>query len=118
MSEPPEPNDAVEPVTLDELVALMAGELTEAEEARLRMRMARDPHADTLLQQLQGVDALFDRPDRPANEPEIPPELDARLRAFVADLVRRRAEGELGDCLLYTFSSPRDLSTSRMPSSA
>ena len=27
-------------------------------------------------------------------------------------------EGEFGDCLLYTSPSPRDLSTSRMPSSA
>ena len=30
----------------------------------------------------------------------------------------RNAEDEFKDCLLYTSPSPRDLSTSRMPSSA
>ena len=34
----------------------------------------------------------------------------------LADIFVRRAEG--GACLLYTSPSPRDLSTSRMPSSA
>ena len=33
-------------------------------------------------------------------------------------LVLQAVEGELSDCLLYTSPSPRDLSTSRMPSSA
>ena len=31
---------------------------------------------------------------------------------------RRQARSQLKDCLLYTSPSPRDLSTSRMPSSA
>ena len=31
---------------------------------------------------------------------------------------RRQARAQLKDCLLYTSPSPRDLSTSRMPSSA
>ena len=30
----------------------------------------------------------------------------------------KRREADLKDCLLYTSPSPRDLSTSRMPSSA
>ena len=34
------------------------------------------------------------------------------------DLFRRLQTVELGACLLYTSPSPRDLSTSRMPSSA
>ena len=33
-------------------------------------------------------------------------------------LKQRKAAGTLNDCLLYTSPSPRDLSTSRMPSSA
>ena len=32
--------------------------------------------------------------------------------------VRRIKNDQTGDCLLYTSPSPRDLSTSRMPSSA
>ena len=48
------------------------------------------------------------------------PELDARL---VADAVARQLEARISfrraiNCLLYTSPSPRDLSTSRMPSSA
>ena len=41
------------------------------------------------------------------------------LRAFHQDLARLDALSSLDeDCLLYTSPSPRDLSTSRMPSSA
>ena len=36
----------------------------------------------------------------------------------LADLALRRFLDLLDDCLLYTSPSPRDLSTSRMPSSA
>jgi len=32
--------------------------------------------------------------------------------------VAKTQDDEVGDCLLYTSPSPRDLSTSRMPSSA
>ena len=32
--------------------------------------------------------------------------------------IEKRIQNELGYCLLYTSPSPRDLSTSRMPSSA
>ena len=35
-----------------------------------------------------------------------------------ATLLAEAIAGEAGDCLLYTSPSPRDLSTSRMPSSA
>ena len=42
---------------------------------------------------------------------------DAYLRERRAGR-KRRDEREYYDCLLYTSPSPRDLSTSRMPSSA
>ena len=42
------------------------------------------------------------------------PELSLLLAAFALGLVLLK----LGTCLLYTSPSPRDLSTSRMPSSA
>ena len=49
-------------------------------------------------------------------------ELAAALRAYRADhaawTAARREREELTACLLYTSPSPRDLSTSRMPSSA
>ena len=35
-----------------------------------------------------------------------------------ADLLKEDGEAAVGGCLLYTSPSPRDLSTSRMPSSA
>ena len=44
-----------------------------------------------------------------------------RDRAVFEDLLYqniRQAGGQTGACLLYTSPSPRDLSTSRMPSSA
>ena len=40
------------------------------------------------------------------------------LRELMRDFVRRQREAREYDCLLYTSPSPRDLSTSRMPSSA
>ena len=58
------------------------------------------------------------------NLAEVPLSLDvlADLHAGVydardAEILRQRAEQD-PDCLLYTSPSPRDLSTSRMPSSA
>ena len=47
-----------------------------------------------------------------------------KLLAYVKDVTETTVWGKLGDiigdigCLLYTSPSPRDLSTSRMPSSA
>ena len=43
-----------------------------------------------------------------------------RLMEFRETLLEKqnRVEGEYHNCLLYTSPSPRDLSTSRMPSSA
>ena len=46
------------------------------------------------------------------------PEIAARSHVEMIDGVARRAMLEAGICLLYTSPSPRDLSTSRMPSSA
>ena len=37
---------------------------------------------------------------------------------FIADTLRKSKDGAQAACLLYTSPSPRDLSTSRMPSSA
>ena len=56
----------------------------------------------------------------------IRPGRPAKLQAVIAALVRQQAEQGFaesvldrgGHCLLYTSPSPRDLSTSRMPSSA
>ena len=42
----------------------------------------------------------------------------ARLGTLILDRHRRDIVKDLGVCLLYTSPSPRDLSTSRMPSSA
>ena len=54
--------------------------------------------------------------------------LDTNVLSFPASDAAKKISGELGDiamsipyiktCLLYTSPSPRDLSTSRMPSSA
>ena len=49
------------------------------------------------------------------------PELAARAHAQTIDVIVSRAITDAGvsyHCLLYTSPSPRDLSTSRMPSSA
>ena len=39
-------------------------------------------------------------------------------RKSTSNLNQAKAERQLNNCLLYTSPSPRDLSTSRMPSSA
>ena len=43
---------------------------------------------------------------------------DRKYMAMLEDFWLPRREGGRGTCLLYTSPSPRDLSTSRMPSSA
>ena len=48
---------------------------------------------------------------------EIHQRVELDERTLVTTLTKRMAE-ELANCLLYTSPSPRDLSTSRMPSSA
>ena len=40
------------------------------------------------------------------------------LEPILHDSTERDESDEIEDCLLYTSPSPRDLSTSRMPSSA
>ena len=42
----------------------------------------------------------------------------ARAKVVAGELEHELEELQSGDCLLYTSPSPRDLSTSRMPSSA
>ena len=41
-----------------------------------------------------------------------------RTQLFAGLVIARRGSGVNASCLLYTSPSPRDLSTSRMPSSA
>ena len=43
---------------------------------------------------------------------------DAVVQAAIADEAVDEARLQISNCLLYTSPSPRDLSTSRMPSSA
>lgn len=88
MNQPEEPGH-VEPITLDELTWLLAGELSEAEEADLRMRMTRDPQATATLDRLRGAT----EPCTTAVPEEMPPDVTDRLRAHLAELGRRRAEG-------------------------
>ena len=51
------------------------------------------------------------------NSDQITEKID-QLRKDLFDLRFKQATRQLNDCLLYTSPSPRDLSTSRMPSSA
>ena len=87
----PRPDDEV---TLAELAALRAGELSTEEEARLRMRMARDPEAEDKLWALDNVHRLFEKPGpAPADLPtEMPYDVAARLQARIAEQALRRAE--------------------------
>ena len=48
----------------------------------------------------------------------IDPIKDAHRKAVTAQLLENQEIALREDCLLYTSPSPRDLSTSRMPSSA
>jgi hypothetical protein len=81
-------------VTLDELAALRAGELSAVEEAKLQMRIARDPEGADKLWALDNVHRLFEPPD--PSEAELPPEMPyhvaARLQARIAEEALRRAE--------------------------
>ena len=45
-------------------------------------------------------------------------ESESIIRAIAEDTIRQKSIDVAEDCLLYTSPSPRDLSTSRMPSSA
>ena len=87
----PGPDDEV---TLDELAALRAGELSAEQEARLRMRMAHDPRAEDKLWALDNVHRLFKKPGpAPADLPvEMPYDVAARLHAKIFRWALHRAE--------------------------
>ena len=79
----PGPGDEV---TVAELAALRAGELTTEEEARLRMRMARDPEVENKLWALDNVHRLFEKPGHRAELPvDMPYDVAARLQARIAE---------------------------------
>ena len=61
---------------------------------------------------------LMENADWYANtKPDVPNDFDQSLRSMMIDS-NHLSFSELSSCLLYTSPSPRDLSTSRMPSSA
>lgn len=86
-------------VTLAELTALRAGELTAAQEATLRMRMAKDPEADNKLWALDNVHRLFELDLLRGSElpAEMPYDVAARLQARIAEHALRRHEHTLPD---------------------
>jgi len=53
-----------------------------------------------------------------APEPRAPRWVGSKLDPFRDYLLQRLLQDKANNCLLYTSPSPRDLSTSRMPSSA
>lgn len=93
---PEEPGDSEpgnsEPVSLDDLAHLLGGELSDQEEARLRMRIARDPDAATKLAQLRNVDSRFPTPPPVELPTDMPPEVAARLQARLAAEAERRTQ--------------------------
>lgn len=84
-------------VSLEELAAMRAGELSEEEEARLRMRIEEDPNAKEKLWALDNVHRLFELPIRASGSAADLEDLDsqvasARLQARIAEEALRRAE--------------------------
>lgn len=79
----PGPGDEV---SLEELAALRAGELTAEQETRLRARMAHDPEVENKLWALDNVHRLFAKP-APGSDlpPEMPHDVAARLQARIAE---------------------------------
>ena len=61
---------------------------------------------------------LLARRARQITEKRVALEQQLERKAIAREKDTIKAIGELIDCLLYTSPSPRDLSTSRMPSSA
>ena len=86
-------------VSLVELAALRAGELSAEEEARLRMRMAGDPEVENKLWALDNVHRLFevDLPRVPEFAGEMPYDVAARLQARIAQEALHRHEHALPD---------------------
>ena len=88
-----------------------------------RARRWTEPEIDQLIDLLEEKDCLWDvnKKDPLRNKRERALEemrniLDIDVAEIKAKITSLRAQ--LGRCLLYTSPSPRDLSTSRMPSSA
>ncbi|MDL5160474.1 hypothetical protein [Actinomycetospora termitidis] len=80
-------------VSLDELVAYEAGELTGAEEERLRMRIARDPAAQTRLARMRAVRRLL--PSTPVDVPDdMPDDMASRVESHLRREVERFARGD------------------------
>lgn len=85
---------AGEPVTLDDLERLEAGELSPVEEEQLRRRIAADPAAQRLLERLRRVDSYFPSAPPPADRPaEMPDAAAARIRARARREAERAAAG-------------------------
>ena len=74
------------------------------------------------LQRKHGPDRVVLADIRPVDHPDAAlstfVQCDATDKTAMADLVDQAQPAEMYICLLYTSPSPRDLSTSRMPSSA
>ena len=73
----------------------------------MRQMVLKGPNEKYLESELGGSQEISDRNSEPED-----------LVDSLNDLVAEIAEGDGYTCLLYTSPSPRDLSTSRMPSSA
>lgn len=79
--------DAPERVSLDELVAYEAGELTGVEEDRVRMRIACDPAAQTRLARMRAVRRLL-----PTSSVEVPEDMPEDMASRVESHLRREVE--------------------------
>eukprot|EP00829_Urostomides_striatus_P006574 TRINITY_DN1713_c0_g1_i1.p3 TRINITY_DN1713_c0_g1~~TRINITY_DN1713_c0_g1_i1.p3 ORF type:complete len:124 (-),score=51.98 TRINITY_DN1713_c0_g1_i1:10-381(-) len=123
----------------------MAAQTTEAKKEEYRKYLEKSGVIDQLTRVLVG---LYEQPEKPANAVEFikkflgapsdsdveslrvenaqlkerTEELEKKVGELEAELEKARAKNQfyanLHTCLLYTSPSPRDLSTSRMPSSA
>lgn len=78
------------PVRLEELIALRDGELSGEQEAALLERLATDPEARELLDQLDETDAILTRlRTRP-----MPPDVSDAIQRRLAEESRRRDHGD------------------------
>lgn len=85
--------DTPESVSLDELVAYEAGELTGVEEDRVRMRIAGDPAAQTRLARMRAVRRVL--PTTPVEVPEdMPEDMASRVESHLRREVERYVRGE------------------------
>ena len=87
MSSSDDERDAPQGVSLDELVAYEAGELTGAEEDRVRMRIACDPAAQARLARMRAVRRLL-----PTSSVEVPEDMPEDMASRVESHLRREVE--------------------------